>query len=134
MSLPASGSLVGGKYRIERYLAEGGMGVIAVAHHFDLDEPVALKILRPEVITADTTGEFGARFIREARATIKIRSEHVPRILDVATLENGTPYIAMELLVGEDLDQLLEKQGPLPIGITVDYILQALEALAAAHA
>jgi len=132
--LPPTGTLVSGKYQLERYIAEGGMGVIALARHVDLDEPVALKFLRPELVSADPSGSLAGRFVREARATIKIRSEHVPRIFDVATLDDGVPFIVMELLVGEDLEQRLERYGPLSIAFVVDLILQSLEALAAAHA
>ena len=132
--LPPVGTLVGGKYQLERYIAEGGMGVIALARHVELDEPVALKFLKPDILSADSSGTLASRFVREARATIKIRSEHVPRIFDVTTLETGVPYIVMELLVGEDLDVWLERQGPLPVAFVVDLILQSLEALAAAHA
>jgi serine/threonine-protein kinase len=110
------------------------MGVIAVARHVELDEPVALKFLKPDIVNADQSGTVASRFVREARATIKIRSEHVPRIFDVTTLDIGVPYIVMELLVGEDLDQCLERQGPLPVPFVVDLLLQSLEALAAAHA
>lgn len=132
--LPAPGSLIGNKYLLERYIAEGGMGVVAVARHLELDEPVALKFLKPAIVAADLSGSIAGRFLREARATIKIRSEHVPRILDVTTLDVGVPYIVMELLEGEDLDQVLERHGPLPVPFAVDLLLQSLEALAAAHA
>jgi serine/threonine-protein kinase len=108
------------------------MGVIAAARHLELDEPVALKFLKPEVLQADAA--VAERFVREARATIKIRSEHVPRIFDVTTLDTGVPYIVMELLVGVDLDRKLVLEGRLPVAFTIDVILQALEALAAAHA
>jgi len=131
--LPSIGELVGGRYRVERFLAEGGMGVLFAARHVELEEEVALKFLRPDLMAADET--LAPRFLREARATIKIRSEHVPRILDVASARaNGLPYIAMELLSGEDLEQQLERDGPLPVMRAVEYMLQALEALGAAHA
>ncbi len=110
------------------------MGIIAEALHIELDEPVALKFLKPEVVKGDLSGTLAGRFVREARSTFKIRSEHVPRIFDVTTLENGVPYIVMELLVGEDLDKRLETHGPLPTAFSVDALLQSLEALAAAHA
>ncbi len=110
------------------------MGIIALGRHVELDEPVAIKFLKPDVVAADASGTLASRFVREARATIKIRSEHVPRIFDVTTLDAGVPYIVMELLVGEDLDKRLERDGPLPITFVVDLLLQSLEALAAAHA
>src|SRR5689334_9399500 len=123
--LPFVGEFVGGKYRLDRYIAEGGMGVIARGHHVELDEPVALKFLKPAVIAADADGTIAGRFVREARATIKIRSEHVPRIFDVATLPTGIPYIVMELLEGEDLDKTVDR-GPLPVAFAVDMLLQSL--------
>jgi eukaryotic-like serine/threonine-protein kinase len=110
------------------------MGILALARHVELDEQVALKFLKPDILADDPSGTLASRFIREARATIKIRSEHVPRIFDVTTHELGMPYIVMELLIGEDLDRQLERQGPLPVAFVVDLLLQALEALAAAHA
>ena len=130
--MPAPGELLAGKYRIERVLAEGGMGVVFEATHLQLEELVAIKFLREEIATAAATDAV-QRFLREARLSIKIRSEHVVRILDVAELEPGVPYIVMELLVGQDLDQLLEASGPLSPTDAVDFVLQACEALAEAH-
>ena len=95
--LPAPGDLLAGKYRVERILGVGGMGVVVAARHVELDERVAVKFLLPHV---PPHGEPVARFIREARAAIKIKSEHVVRILDVGRLDNGAPYIVMEYLEG----------------------------------
>jgi serine/threonine-protein kinase len=75
-----------------------------------------------------------ARFAREARAAVKIKSEHVARVTDVGTLETGCPYMVMEYLHGRDLAQLVQDQGPLPIEQAVDCLLQACEAIAEAHA
>ena len=124
------GEILAGKFRIERVLGRGGMGVVVVAHHLALDEKVAIKFLLPESVhSADAI----VRFEREARAAVKIRSEHVARVSDVGRLESGAPYMVMELLRGSDLSQLLEQRGPLPIGDVADYILQACEAIAEAH-
>ena len=131
--LPKPGDLVGGRYRVERVIATGGMGIVLEARHLKLDERVAIKLVRPEIATSTDTDVLG-RFAREARACIKIRSEHAVRVFDTAELENGAPYIVMEYLDGQDLEQLLAASGPLPIGNAVDYILQACEALAEAHA
>src|ERR1019366_2077949 len=132
-SLPKVGEVIVGKYRIDRMIAEGGMGVIYEAMHLHLDELVAIKFLRADFIgTID--GEIAGRFIREARASAKIKSEHVTRVHDVGTLESGAPYIVMERLHGQDLEILVEKKGVLAIETAVDYILQASEALAEAHA
>src|SRR5690349_19890227 len=100
--------VIAGKYRIERTLGEGGMGVVA-ATRLDSGELVALKVLRAEERSdADSL----ARFEREARAVMKISGEHVARILDFGALENGSPYIAMEYLEGDDLAKVLKRQGP----------------------
>jgi serine/threonine-protein kinase len=124
------GDLVAGKYRVDRVLGEGGMGVVVAATHEQLDEKVALKFLRPVVAS---NPEIVQRFVREARAAVKVRSEHVARVLDVGTLASGTPYMVMEYLDGQDLAQTLAGRGPLPVGETVTYVLQACEALAEAH-
>ena len=122
--------MVAGKYRVDRVLGEGGMGVVVAATHEQLDEKVALKFLRPVVAS---NPEVVQRFVREARAAVKVRSEHVARVLDVGTLTSGTPYMVMEYLDGQDLAQTLVGRGPLPVGETVTYVLQACEAVAEAH-
>ncbi len=124
------GDLLAGKYRIERVLGQGGMGIVVSAIHEALDERVALKFLLPEALS---NKEAVARFTREARAAVKIRSEHVARVSDVGTLESGSPYMVMEYLQGCDLSQYLERTGPLPIEEALEYVLQACEALAEAH-
>ncbi|HEY8040797.1 MAG TPA: serine/threonine-protein kinase, partial [Polyangiaceae bacterium] len=129
--LPRPGELLAGKYTVERLLGMGGMGVVLAARHVDLDERVAIKMLLPHV---QPQGEPVARFIREARAAIKIRNEHVVRVLDVGRLESGAPYIVMEYLEGSDLGQLVDRGGPLAVEAAIDYVTQACEAIAAAHA
>jgi serine/threonine protein kinase len=131
MSQPQEGDVLAGKYRIERVLGVGGMGMIVSALHLHLDERVAIKFLLPEALS---NPEAVARFAREARAAVKIKSEHVARVIDVATLENGAPYLVMEFLRGHDLSQLLQEHGALPAPLAVEYVLQACEALAEAHA
>jgi len=107
------------------------MGVILAGRHLQLDQKVAIKVLRKAVIGDP---ESTARFSREARAAAKIRSEHVARVLDVGTLDDGAPYMVMEFLHGSDLSQLVKANGPLAPEQAVDYVLQACEALAEAHA
>jgi serine/threonine-protein kinase len=124
------GDILAGKYRIDRILGAGAMGVVVAAHHLKLDEHVAIKFLQPETLA---NPEAVARFEREARAAVRIKSEHVARVFDVGTLENGAPYMVMEHLEGGDLAAWLEQRGPLPIEQTVDFVLQALEAIAEAH-
>ncbi len=130
-ALPLPGDMFGGKYRIERVLGAGGMGVVVAARHIKLDERFAIKFLRPEAGTEDHRVE---RFMREGRAVTKIRSEHVVRVHDVDTSDGGAPYMIMEYLEGRDLDAILESEGPIPADVAVDYVLQACEAIAEAHA
>lgn len=125
------GSLIAGKYRVERVLGQGGMGVVVAARHLDLGERVAIKF---PVVAGHERGRIAARLIREGRAAMKIRSEHVARVYDVGTLDTGEPYLVMEYLVGRDLAAVVAADGPLPVGAAVEYVLQAIEALAEAHA
>jgi serine/threonine-protein kinase len=127
----APGAIVAGKYRIERQLAAGGMGVIMLARHVTLDELVALKLLTPE--SAKSPDDV-ARFLREGRATNKLKSQHVVRVLDVGEAAPGAPYLAMELLDGQDLGRCLDARRPLAISFVVDCVVQACEAIAEAHA
>src|SRR5271168_2113245 len=95
-SIPvAIGELIAGKYRVERVLGVGGMGVVVAAMHTELEERVALKFLLPSA--AQSPGVV-ARFAREARAVAKIKSEHVARVRDTGTMDSGIPYIVMEYL------------------------------------
>ncbi len=125
------GDILAGKYRVERVLGVGGMGVVVAAHHLQLDEKVALKFLLPEALA---NAEAVARFAREARAAVKIKSEHVARVSDVGTLQNGAPYMVMEYLEGGDLAAWLEQRGALPVEQAVEFVLQASVAVADAHA
>jgi serine/threonine protein kinase len=124
------GQLIAGKYRIERVLGRGGMGVVMAALHEHLNQRVALKFLtddayqQPEAVT---------RFLREARAAVQIQSEHVARVMDVGTLESGAPYMVMEYLHGFDLKDVSTRRGPMPVVDAVDFLLQACDAVAEAH-
>jgi serine/threonine-protein kinase len=129
-SAAAPGTVLAGKYRVERVLGEGGMGVVVLATHLDLDERVALKFLRPEFAKHQ---EAAPRFLREARAAVKIKSAHVARVLDVGRLERDAPFMVMEFLQGSDLGAVVGQTGRLPIEDAVDYVIQASEALAEAH-
>ena len=124
------GTVLAGKYKVERIIGQGGMGVVVEARHITLDERVALKFLLPEYASHP---EASGRFLREARAAVKIKSEHVARVSDVGTLDTGAPYMVMEFLEGDDLSRLLEKQGVLQIPDAIDYVVQGCEALAEAH-
>ncbi len=130
LALPQEGDVLEGKYQIEHTLGEGGMCVVYAARHLQLEERVAVKLLRPEMMEQPDLVE---RFLREGRAAIRIHSEHVVRIFDVGMLPSKNPYLVMECLQGSDLDALLLANGPLPIQAAVDYVLQAGEAIAEAH-
>jgi serine/threonine-protein kinase len=125
------GDVLAGKFRIERVLGRGGMGVVVAATHLQLDERVALKFLLPEALE---NGEAVARFAREARAAVKIKSEHVARVSDVGTLESGSPYMVMEYLQGQDLADYVRDHGAMRVPDAIEFVLQACEALAEAHA
>jgi serine/threonine-protein kinase len=125
------GAVLAGKFRVERIMAEGNTGMVVAAWHLELERPVALKFLLPRALAK---AETVMRFEREARAAVRLRSDHVARVLDVGTLDNGSPYIAMELLEGNDLALVLAKQGAFPVVTAVDYIMQAAVAIAEAHA
>jgi len=125
------GEVLAGKYRVDRILGKGGMGIVVAAHHLQLDQIVALKFLRPEAVA---NPEALDRFMREARNAVRLKSEHVARIIDVGTLDSGAPYIVMEYLEGSDLGGVLAQERTLPVPVAVDFILQACDAIAEAHA
>lgn len=120
-----------GKYVVERVLGQGGMGVVVQAAHVSLGSKVAIKFLLPDACAHPGAVE---RFLREARAAVQIQSEHVARVSDVGTLETGLPYMVMEFLDGNDLAEEIQSRQVLPTEEAVGILLQALEALAEAHA
>src|SRR5580658_1309142 len=124
------GEVVEGRYRIGRLLGSGAMGTVFAAHHILLDQKVAIKFLVPESLGHSDSV---ARFVREARATATIKSEHVVRVLDVALRDGGVPYIVMEYLEGRDLAAWLRIHGAPEAHVAVDFVLQACDAIAEAH-
>lgn len=120
-----------GKYRIERILGSGGMGTVLRAHHIQLDQPVAIKVMHSELLAAPDTAR---RFALEARATAALKSPNVVRILDIDRLPSGVPFIVMELLHGMNLGSLVAERGPLSPHHAIHYLLQAADAIAEAHA
>jgi eukaryotic-like serine/threonine-protein kinase len=144
------GTVLLDKYRIVRELGMGGMGVVLSADHLQLGTRVALKFLLPEFAVQPDAAQ---RFVREARAATRIRSEHVARVLDVGALpgalvglpaprgpdgaeapQPGVPFIVMEYLDGVDLGRHLKSGAQLTIHEAIDFAVQAAEALAQAHA
>ncbi len=124
------GAVIAGKYVVERLLGKGGMGVVVAARHLQLREEVALKFLHVEMARKPA---LVIRFDREARAAARIKSEHVARVLDVGTMEDGVPFIVMEMLSGSDLHRLSAARGPLPWNEAALYVAQACDAVAEAH-
>ncbi|WP_437727054.1 serine/threonine-protein kinase [Sorangium sp. So ce861] len=128
--IPRVGDIIGGKYRVERVLGRGGMGLVVSAHHVSLRHRVALKFLLPEGRATPGALE---RFFREAQAAAAIASEHIARVIDVGQTDEELPYFVMELLNGIDLEALVETRGPLPVEQAVSYVIEACDALAEAH-
>jgi len=122
------GTIVAGKYLLDRVVGHGGMGLVVQATHLQLHRSVAIKFLLPD---ASHNADAVQRFLREARAAARLRSEHVAHVLDVGT-HQGTPYIVLEYLEGTDLASF--PRAELTIGLVVDLVLQACEALGEAHA
>jgi len=131
LEAPPPGTLLVGKYRVEREIGCGGMGVVVEATHVALEQRVAIKLLHGP---AATSPDVVTRFLREARVAAKLASEHVVRVTDVGQTETGAPYLVMELLVGHDLEGELRRRGRLPVAEAVDLVLEACEGVAHAHA
>jgi eukaryotic-like serine/threonine-protein kinase len=122
--------VIAGKYRLERVLGAGGMGAVYLATHLELDSKVAVKFVHATIFQHPVVS---ARFLREARAVVQIESEHVARVLDVGRLPDGTPFMVMEYLDGQDLSEVLQR-GTLSVHDAVDYVIQACSAMSEAHA
>ena len=129
--LPRAGDLIGSKYRIVRLIGDGGMGSVFEARHEGLGAPVALKFLHEDL--AERPG-LTDRFLREARVAATIQSPHVAHVTDVDVGPGGLPYLVMELLNGESLQRVLDRERKLPPQVAVDFALQVAGGLEAAHA
>jgi len=122
------GELVGDTFVLGERIGAGGMGEVYLAEHRRLGKQFALKLLRSKAEPNAVK-----RFRREARAIARIESEHVVTVVDSGEARDGTPFIAMELLRGEDLRSLLARAAPLPIPRAVSLILEACRGVATAH-
>ncbi|HEY2511157.1 MAG TPA: serine/threonine-protein kinase, partial [Polyangiaceae bacterium] len=125
------GTVLDGKFQIERALASGAAGDVYEAVHLGLGSRVAVKVLRP--CSPETAGIRRKRFVREARVAARIQSEHVVRVFDIVAPEVGPTYIVMELLQGETLQERVRRLGAIPAPEAVDYVLQAAKPLAEMH-
>jgi|RhiMethySRZTD1v2_1073278.scaffolds.fasta_scaffold13967_5 eukaryotic-like serine/threonine-protein kinase len=120
-----------GRYRIQRFLAKGGFGAVYAAEQIDTEAQVALKVLWPNVLETKAALE---QFSLEARVASRIASEHVVRVFDVgADAKTHRPFLAMELLVGQHFEELVERNGPIAWGDLAVYFLQIGSALDKAH-
>jgi serine/threonine protein kinase len=124
----SEGTILDGKYRVERVLGRGGMGVVVAATHLGLGHKVAIKLL-----VEGASDEVVVRFLREARASVRLKSERVARVLDVGELADRSPFMVMEYLEGSDLAAVVKSRGALPIAEAVAHVLDACEAIAEAH-
>ncbi len=124
------GDVLAGRYTVDRVIAVGGMGIVVAARHVQLGNRVAIKLLHPDLLSPQAT----ARFLTEAKASALLRSEHVVKVGDVGQLETGEPFMVMELLEGANLADELATGGAMPAPRAVEYVLQALEGIAEAHA
>src|SRR3954451_15743102 len=93
MNVPEAGQVFAGKYAVEAVVGRGGMGVVFAARHLELEERVAIKLILSD--DGPKALDFVARFVREAKLASKIKNEHVVRVIDVARLDTGEPYIVM---------------------------------------
>ncbi len=131
MPVVEPGSVLGGKYRVGRVIGSGGMGIIVEATHLQLGTLVAVKVLRANALEKP---EIAERFAREARAAAQLRNEHICRVHDYGTLDDGAPVWVMELLEGRDLGTLVDQEGPLPVELVAHYVLQTCSGIAEPHA
>ena len=129
MQPPPQAHVIAGKYRLLRQLGKGGMGSVWYAEHLTLHSPVAVKLIEPEIAQ---NPEALARFLREAQAAASLRSPHVVQILDHG-VDDGVPYIAMELLDGESLAARLSRVGRLSPQETAQILTHVARAIGRAH-
>lgn len=118
----AAGDVIDGRYRVERLLGVGGMGCVFEAHHLALNQRVALKFMLPQYARDRSAVD---RFTREARAAVRLVTEHVGRVLDLGALPDGTPFLVMELLVGETVEHRLQREGPFPRKVALESVQDA---------
>jgi serine/threonine-protein kinase len=123
------GTVIAEKYCVRGVIGSGGVGDVIKARHTELDEPVALKILKRRWLAVP---QVVGRFLQEGRAAAKLKGEHVTRIYDVGRTEGGLPFLVMEYLEGEDLSAVITR-GPVPISDAVDWIIESCDALGEAH-
>ncbi len=125
----SEGDVVAGKYKLDRLLGKGATSAVFAATHTTLGQKVAIKLL-----DAGLPPEHRARFMRAARASVRLKSEHVAKVLDVSELSDGRPFMVMELLEGRDLASEIRERKRLPVAEAARIIIEACDAIAEAHA
>jgi serine/threonine-protein kinase len=128
---PLMGTVLGGKYRVVERIGEGGMGCVYRAQHVHRDRLVAVKVL-PSTMSRDE--ELKERFFREARAANMVRHENIVEVFDLEETTSGLVFMAMELLAGESLEDMLRERGPMDVEAAVHVLRQILLVLGPAHA
>jgi serine/threonine-protein kinase len=123
--------VIGGRYRLDAVLGEGGMGVVYRAFDLSIERAVAVKLLRHDGAASPADVE---RFLREVRVTANVESAHSVTVFDVGQTPEGEPFLVMSLVDGVSLDAWLERNGTMAVGRAVGVALQVADALAAAHA
>jgi len=126
----AAGEILGGKYRLDQLLGQGGMGSVWRARSLVLEIDVAVKVVPRDTGASDTS----ARLLREARAAASLGHPSIVRVFDFGTTEQGEPFLVMELLAGGSLGSLLDERARLPAAMAVRLMLPVVSALASAHA
>jgi serine/threonine-protein kinase len=125
------GDVIAGKYQVERVLGRVGVGIVAQVRHAELGQRFRLKYLPLEVCDAP---DAVSRFLRGARRAMRLQSEHTARTVDAGRLASGAPYVVTEANAGSDLREVMRVRGILTVNEAVDFVLQASESLAEAHA
>jgi eukaryotic-like serine/threonine-protein kinase len=128
---PHVGKLLDGKYRLDAFLSQGGMGAVYKATHVMLDKRVAVKLIKPELVTSP---EVVRRFQREARAASNLNHPNIVAVYDLGQADDGTLYIAMEYIDGPSLKDVIRRTGPMPVARITAILRQVAGALALAHA
>ena len=124
------GTVIGGRYRLEYLIAEGGMGSIWRASHIELGQACAVKLIRPAQVASPLAR---ARFECEARTASQLRSPHISQIFDYGVTPEGMPYLVMEYLLGRNLADTIEAGGPLPLAAVALIASQIARGLDVAH-
>src|SRR5262249_52277952 len=124
------GSIVAERYEVQRRLGSGGMGAVYLCRHVSLGQQVAIKFIHPQLLTSE---EVLRRFDTEAKAAARIKSRHAVAVIDHGVAETGQPFIVMEYLEGQSLEQAMRERGRLPFPEVVEIVVQVARALEQAH-